>query len=926
MRLLDLVFGRTVASSQEKRNGIRWSSPQIEGLESREMLDASATLLEGVLSIAGGPQADHISIIKDAATGQLIVRDHATEVQRFDSNSVHHIEITSGDGNDRIFIAPDVTQTAMISAGAGNDVVEAGGGSTTIYGGEGNDLLVGGDQADVIFGEAGNDRLDGGRGNDTLYGGSGKDKLDGGIGHDELLGGSENDVVRGGYGNDVLYGHGGDGALGAQAMDLSLDAAGEQETQTTATVNDKLDGGTGMNDLIGVPGNLSASGLVPVPSGTDISNTANLNNLGFDAVESVENLAAAEVQALLDRASAATNSNDAIIVVVDRNGRILGVRVEDGVSPTILNDPALLTFAIDGALAKARTGAFFANNGAPLTSRTVQFISQTTILEREVNSNPNITDINSTLRGPGFVAPVGIGGHFPPVPQTPTANLFAIEHTNRDSTVHPGADGIKGAGVGTGMDLLLANRFNINAFAPGATLFAPDSSGDHALFQGRGIATLPGGIPIFKNFQLVGGIGVFFPGETGFATEENSILSEGYDPTKRDRSLEAEFMAFAAVGGSSLSGFKINEIGNAPSLGPAFDLPFGRLDVDGIKVPVFGPLVGGARALVEFGSSIGAGAINGVNATYRDENNVATNATRDGVTPSNGWIVLPTDSPVDAALTAAVVEKIITQGVIQAINTRAAIRLRNSVGPNLPSEATDLRPNASSSMVLAVSDTAGNVLGLYRMPDATIFSIDVAVAKARNTAYYDDPTDVNPLDLVDDNDDGVPDFPAGTALTNRSFRYLALPFFPSGIDGTVPGDFSILRSGQTDDTFSALNDGPPLPASVFDNTVMGRDAFRPGTNFRDEDSAAAGLTNGIVFFPGSTPIYVDADGDGRNETLVGGFGVSGDGVDQDDVVTFAGIQGFEAPGNLRVDQAQYQVRDISVPFQKFNRNPTHLEK
>jgi hypothetical protein len=62
-----------------------------------------------------------------------------------------------------------------------------------------------------------------------------------------------------------------------------------------------------------------------------------------------------------------------------------------------------LTFAIDGALAKARTGAFFGNNQAPLTSRTIEFISQTTITQQEVESDPNIPDINSPFRGPGFV-------------------------------------------------------------------------------------------------------------------------------------------------------------------------------------------------------------------------------------------------------------------------------------------------------------------------------------------------------------------------------------------------------------------------------------------------------------------------------------------------------------------------------------------
>ena len=34
------------------------------------------------------------------------------------------------------------------------------------------------------------------------------------------------------------------------------------------------------------------------------------------------------------------------------------------------------------------------------------------------------------------------------------------------------------------------------------------------------------------------------------------------------------------------------------------------------------------------------------------------------------------------------------------------------------------------------------------MPDAPVFSIDVAVAKARNTAYYDNPAELQPIDQL----------------------------------------------------------------------------------------------------------------------------------------------------------------------------------
>ncbi|MFM7932141.1 MAG: hypothetical protein ACKO9Q_30875, partial [Pirellula sp.] len=79
--------------------------------------------------------------------------------------------------------------------------------------------------------------------------------------------------------------------------------------------------------------------------------------------------------------------------------------------------------------------------------------------QRVVESNPNITDINSPLRGPGFVAPIGVGGHFPPeVRNTPLVDLLQIEHQSRDSSIHPGPDGIKGFG---GDDITLSRRFNV---------------------------------------------------------------------------------------------------------------------------------------------------------------------------------------------------------------------------------------------------------------------------------------------------------------------------------------------------------------------------------------------------------------------------------------------------------------------------------
>jgi uncharacterized protein GlcG (DUF336 family) len=251
----------------------------------------------------------------------------------------------------------------------------------------------------------------------------------------------------------------------------------------------------------------------------------------------------------------------------------------------------------------------------------------------------------------------------------------------------------------------------------------------------------------------------------------------------------------------------------------------------------------------------------------------------------DGWLVTP---HAGGGLTADDVTRIIEQGVAQAGITRAAIRL----------------PLGSRTrMVFAVTDSAGNVLGLYRMPDATVFSLDVAVAKARNVAYYDDPGQLQP-------EDQVPGIPAGVSFTARTFRYLGLPFFPDGINGQPPAPFSPLNDPNIDQ-MTGLQTGPALPASAY-QSVIGYAAFHPTANFRDPFNPAN--QNGVVFFPGSSALYK------KNGTLiVGGLGVSGDGVDQDDVVTFMASMGYTPAEFIKADQ--YFFQSVRLPYQKFNRNP-----
>lgn len=225
---------------------------------------------------------------------------------------------------------------------------------------------------------------------------------------------------------------------------------------------------------------------------------------------------------------------------------------------------------------------------------------------------------------------------------------------------------------------------------------------------------------------------------------------------------------------------------------------------------------------------------------------------RDGAAAPDGWLVAPKDG---ASLSSVDVNSIIANGIAMANLTRATIRL----------------PLGSrTKMVFAVTDLNGDILGAYRMPDATFFSVDVAISKARNVVYFSG----SPADL--------PGLPAGTAVTNRTIGFGAQPFFPSGIDNSTPGPFRSLF------LFDAANP-----------CTQGNQPSNP-------------YQSGVVFFPGSSPLY-------KNGRLVGGLGVSGDGVAQDDYVTSGAAVGFEAPTAIRADQVF--IRGVRMPYWTFPRNP-----
>src|ERR1700730_1438803 len=140
MGLFDLLSRARHSRSRQAATTLEQEPPLcVERLEVGTGLDGSGSLLAGILYVTGTPGRDRIDLSVDAATSELVLRDSGKEVGRFISANVNGIAVLSGDGNQRVQIASDVTQPAAIQAGHGDIILQAGGGTTTLISGDGND-------------------------------------------------------------------------------------------------------------------------------------------------------------------------------------------------------------------------------------------------------------------------------------------------------------------------------------------------------------------------------------------------------------------------------------------------------------------------------------------------------------------------------------------------------------------------------------------------------------------------------------------------------------------------------------------------------------------------------------------------------------------------------------------------------------------
>jgi uncharacterized protein GlcG (DUF336 family) len=438
-----------------------------------------------------------------------------------------------------------------------------------------------------------------------------------------------------------------------------------------------------------------------------------------------------------------------------------------------------------------------------------------------------------------------------------------------------------------------------------------------------GLAADPGGFPLYKNGVVVGGIGVMGDGVYGF------------DPNILDVDSDAE--EFIALAGTV--GFEAPRTIQADRISvDGTTLRYSDAQTSGLSggaTPSFASLNGSAGGLVAVpgysAATIVAGTAYGTEQSGIRAATAAEFSNRDAFVLSNGSGTnrFSVRGGTDAAsvaqpLTAAEARTILEEAFL--IMTRARAQIRQPL---------DSRAQVSISLV----DTHGAVLGLVRSPDAPIFGIDVSLQKARTAAFFSNAQagaqllgnaspDVRAMLQAARTFFGNQNaFTGQNAWSNRAIGNISRPHFPDGEAARPPGPFSRSLAG-----FSPFSTGLQS-ALVFGNIVQHVNFLLAGapdtparcTSTPDVVVGQNRLQNGIQIFPGSVPVY-------RGSTLVGAVGVSGDGIDQDDMIAFLGTNNAgartgglgNAPAAARSDQivvdignAAVRLRYVGCPFAPF---------
>jgi uncharacterized protein GlcG (DUF336 family) len=493
----------------------------------------------------------------------------------------------------------------------------------------------------------------------------------------------------------------------------------------------------------------------------------------------------------------ATNhsTTNGVVAVVDREGFVLGV--------WSLRPNADLLEVVD-AITKAGTAAFLSSDQAAFSSRTAGYIVQQ---------------------------------HFPPsINNTPTGPLVGV---NFSSMSISDVNYFKNP-----------HTYNTNVYGGGGANGAPICGPDLTALSG--LNGSPGGLPLYKAGELVGGIGVTIRGKPPIA-ELNDIqqtAGEKYD-TNEDVALAGQ------------SGY-----------GPNSEIYATGVLINGIRLPYVNSTTRTSKLIPL--DSLGFGEVAPSYDTNLPPYEITNSPPVSYPTNHLGKVTIEIRQPIIAdplgQLSAEDVTSILTLAAQRAMMTRAGIRLPVAQAAQVFVTVVN-NPNVNTN----VPAVAPMVLGTYRVgADATVFGWDVAVQKARTALYFSS----------DEH-----------AYSVRAVGFLAQSLYPPGIEGTQPGPFFGLQ-----EMFSLLPAGVTNPLN--------------GVSFTTNQTLAApepSLPDGITIFPGGFPLY-------RNGKMIGAIGVSGDGVDQDDLIAASGTVNFLAPDGIRSDQIIY--RGTRLPYAKFPRNPS----
>ncbi|MCE9592190.1 MAG: heme-binding protein [Planctomycetes bacterium] len=423
-----------------------------------------------------------------------------------------------------------------------------------------------------------------------------------------------------------------------------------------------------------------------------------------------------------------------------------------------------------------------------------------------------------------------------------------------------------------------------------------------------GLSADPGGLPLYRGGELLGGIGVEIDGEYTVTNNKSS------QSTTEEKVALAGQVGMAPKANIRADKIFINGIrlpyanGSNPKLS---SLTVTDLTSDGAVDIIVAPQVSPASgfALTFLGNIQGEAPNNTLYDFYNDTTDQLTFL--DGV--ANGG----------EQLTAAEVQEILQRALKLGGKLRAGIR-RDS-----PQRA---------QVTVSVVDLDGNLLGAFRNTDAPLFGYDVSVQKARTAAFMSRPDAGAELvglgaefaGYVDAASDIGLDLDGSVALSTRAIGFLSRPNLPDGIKSGVSGPFT----AQPPDTFSPFNTGlqtalllPNLGDFLTAFNALPEAAawaqYQAGTlggpSVVRNDSHGGGLpgnslANGLQIFSGGVPLY-------KNGVLVGAIGVSGDGVEQDDYVAFAGATDYAPTGDVRRADQTLVAGGIRLPYVKLPRSP-----